>query len=447
MKSNVQKYSATILKGYIEVLLFLPFIISAAVYLLPQRMQALWIITLPLLFVVSALITNWWRQRRVFIDMIVALIVGSAHTMLCISLFDFTVSWWQLLVCSFIGSYITYRGIKQTKIGWTASFHTGYMLIGLASYIVFQMLKHAIITEALPYNTLLLCCGVLSFFIFIILINERQINNESIDGWQSSAAIAAKKQNRTIMSLLLILFSMITVIFLFQKEIIAAWKGLVRWLFSWIKASDPAPTAPEDPPATNPQSPFEMGEKGEPAGWLVLLEQIAKVIAIIVAVVLIMALLYVVGKQAAKLLYRLWMRFMARSGAMMSDDASYIDEEEQLTMSKTADRRPKGKGQVKGRSTKKFDKSWALLVDNKEKVRLLYKTWILALKKEQRYAVKPHWTVRETEQDVVATHGHEQQKIVQSRLIDYYEAARYGDHAPSDEETETLKQIIMQPKK
>ncbi|MFD2117810.1 DUF4129 domain-containing protein [Paenibacillus yanchengensis] len=447
MKNRDQKYWLLLVKGVLEVLLYLPFIISAAVYSLPQASFYVWLLTLPLIFSLTAWLTELWKQSRVIFDWLIALVVGWGHVFVYVLFFQAALVWWQWLITGLVSSYISFRGIKQTKIGWNSSFDTGYMLIGLASYIVLQMLKRGVATEVLPYDSWLMFGGVLSFFTLVILINERQIKNEAVDGGQSAAAIVAKKQNRTLMSLLIGLFTIITILFLFQKEIGATIKAFFRWLFSWIQSSQPSDPEPTNEPDAAMQPPFVLEEQGEPAAWLIILEQIVKVIAIAIAAAIIITLLYIVIKQLAKILYQLWLRFMGKSEIVGADDANYTDEEEQLTMLNKLGRKRRDQKKQSFRRLRQFDKRWSELTDNKEKVRLLYQRWLMGLNKQHQYTAKPHWTVRETGKDVATTHTDEGNKIEESNLLNYYEAARYGEQSPSDEQTERLKQQIVQPNK
>lgn len=442
MKNWLKTNGIIFAKGAAELLFYLPVFLTAAIYLLPHASVFLWLIMLPLVYWSGAALKGIWKSSRFIVELLASCTIGYVYCYLFSIVFISSIKQEMLAALALLSALLCWKGIVLTRKGWKDSFDSRYMITGIMTYVAAQPLKVWLLVRLIEVETQLFVCGavvlILSFYIF----NGRFIKNETVDVGQSPAAIAAAKHNRMLMSLITCILLAASFLLFYKDAVMAGFRKVMAWILSWLSREPEEPVVEQQPEPTAP-SQFPEVEPSEPAKWMLILEQIIKIIVIAAVAAAILLLVYAVSKKLLKLAYRLWLKFMKRSGSMEGQYGYYVDEEEQLTsiIKKRRKRRSHQGGHAKGR--KNFETKWSRTTDNREKIRLLYAQWLGELARVYRYRAKSERTAQETGADLQRQYEKEQAKLQASRFIDIYDAVRYGDHVPSYEETEQLKKKIL----
>lgn len=425
-------------QGIIELLFYLPVVLIAAVYLLPLSAIWIWIATLPLCYSGGSLIIANRAGMRLGTRLLLAAVLGTVHSLLLSAAGLGAGAIWATAICAFIAALFALKGMSARSRGWTISFPNTQMLFGVLLYVAMQPLKLMVFKKLIDYNGVLILCGITVVILFFFLANERHLNSETIDTGKTTATLAFKRQNRMMMAIIVVIICVIALFRQIQQTIERFFHSIVERLMSWFdKPNEVKPPAEEMPNAAEPQLPA--GEAKAPSEWMLLIEQIFKIIGIILAIAVIGILLYFLVKK----LYQ-WGRLIAaklreRGTDQRHAETGYTDETESL-MSLTNWREQMG-NQLKKLFPKKrtFAQEWNELRTGAEKIRYLYSR-LLRNGTEQGYIAKDYLTPRETADEMANWKDGTLKPSSLQSFIDVYEKVRYGDKLPDEQQVDAFKE-------
>jgi cell division protein FtsL len=441
MKSMMRSGSmASLVQGYVELLFFLPFVLTAAVYTLGDSAVWPWSVSLGIgYWAGSAIIGAKPIKRRIY-RLLLSAGLGLFLTVLTFFLVEQTLSPIPVVICSLIGAVFAYRGMASTIRGWFNSFPNSQLLTAVCVYIAVQPLKLFLLKELSSYNVVLICCGIATVILFFFIANERHIGAETADTGKSKTTLDFKRQNRLWIGLLLVVIAIITMFRQIQHAVERFIKQIIDSIMEWMNRPRENEVQSE-PPSEAPAPALPQSETKPPADWVVLLEQILKIAATVLVIVVVCFLLYYLGKKLYRLVQSFISKIWERSADRQGDDANYSDEVESLmSYTKLKDQL---NGSLRRLSLRGKDKEpgWQDLKSNAERIRYLYKK-LLSGGMKTGYTVIPSLTPRETAADMAK----KKQTVIASEhvapLIDVYEAVRYGDKSPSDETVAELKRKL-----
>jgi hypothetical protein len=294
-----------------------------------------------------------------------------------------------------------------------------------------------LLLELQPYVPWLLWSGLAALAVTLLNTNQSNMKQETLSGDREPVlASAVVWQNRI---LVLIAFAVIVIIVLFRKlqqAVIWLKEQLLAWIRELLSRTSEPPHA--DKAQQAPANLSGLGGGGQPAAWLVWLEKAFIILVEAVVVVVFLFLFYIVIRRLAVLVKKLYVKLMdflthkeARRG-----NGGYEDDVESLMDWQSI------RNQMKARMKKWLPRpsvpqqKWEDLLDNRERVRYLYRIWIQKAVSEG-YMPQRYLTPREIALDM------KQDEPAKSRslkvLIKPYEQVRYGDKQVEDAEVGKMK--------
>ncbi|WP_179090120.1 DUF4129 domain-containing protein [Paenibacillus sp. FSL H8-0548] len=431
-------------QGVIELFFFMPILLIAAVYLLPASAVWVWIGTLPFCYLFASLIVKKYATMRYGVKWLIAVGIGALHGGIFISVWANDLIILAFALCSLAAVIVALRGMSARSRGWSVSFSNTHLLIGVLIYVSMQPLKLFLFKELVPYNTVLIVCGVAAIILFFFFANERHLNNETIDSAKTSATLAFKRQNRILIILVVSLISILALFRQIQQMIERFFHSIIDSIMNWLnKPGEQAPA--EEPPADAAMPEMPAGEVKPPSEWMQILEQIFKVVGIVLALAVVVILMYFLLKKLTQWGKRLAAKLRERGENNSDSGAGYSDEIESL-MTLTTLRERMG-NQLKKLLPKKrsLAQEWSELSTNAEKIRYLY-THFLRTGAEEGYTVKAHMTPRETAEDLEKWKEGKLKHEGMQRFIEVYEEVRYGELPPDDRSVDSFKQQMIKKK-
>ncbi|RIX53639.1 DUF4129 domain-containing protein [Paenibacillus nanensis] len=411
----------SLVRAYVELVFYLPLALAASHYLLPASQMLWWIITLPIVYGAWAAILRENSRIRVFVRVLLALLLGFAHSLLTAVL---TGTEWDLVpiaACGLLGALFADRGFIQWRAGWSAAFSSFHMVIGVGAYIAMQPIKLLALKELADYSFVWNIGAVVSILLFFILANERHLNSESVDAHNSPTLKASKRLNRLWIGLLLGLIGFLMIFRQLREWVEETLRSFFQSLFSGIE--EEPPKAPEPEPMPEPQGLPPMEPQKE--SWFMnMLELVLQVAAYMLVAAAAIAVIYLFVKYVYRGILALIQKLSSKERLKQEEEGAYTDEVESLVDSKFQWRK-------RSRREKTRDTGWDELTSNAERIRYLYKTW-LQTERERGYEAKPYLSPRETALEAGASAG-ERLTNEQSSFIQLYEEARYGEREPSGE--------------
>ncbi|XEC92530.1 DUF4129 domain-containing protein [Paenibacillus tarimensis] len=416
-----------VVKGAVELLLFLPLLLVAAVTMIEDGSRLLWIVSLLPVYGAGYAAAGWLRLTRLYKLLPVVLLIGAGHGLL------FAETTIQVLVIGFISSMAAYRGGRLNGALWSERFRLSYAAAGIAIYFV-ASIAFPRISGYEPYLSLLVWCGIGSLFAALHIFNSVNLKQETFSkGDKPDVSRNVLWQNR----ILIVIFVIIAVIIAEVQRIDEALKRLRDWLNQWLQKMQNQTNHIESPPAMNTQPPmFPEEGPSEPSVLMVWLEQIMMVIGYLGIVLFFLFVLYKILKKAPgslQKLYRLLSRLFNGNG-YKGNEAGYVDEVEMLSeweglKNKFKDRWIK---RMPGRTGTKADN-----MTNEQKVRDLYRRSIADYMK-RGYERKLHYTPKETQHDI--EHWDQQQTGgMFAKLSLLYERVRYGNANVTDDQLKSIR--------
>ncbi|TBL75387.1 DUF4129 domain-containing protein [Paenibacillus thalictri] len=423
-----------LLRGAVELLLFLPPFLLAAVYLLDGSLRWLWLVLLPVAYVVGYAAQSAINLRKLYALLLLAAATAAVHTLI---FYFLGLAWYVTGPFALLAAF---RGIRSADMSWEASFPVGLNAIGILIYFIVSVMVR-FVESFQPYVPVLTGCGVIALAVALFIANQAHIRQETLSGKKApSVASSVLWQNRMMIGLLLIVIAVVALfrelrdVFLQLRDAVIA---AILWLLSLLPDTKQTPEG-----AAQPKPPMDQGVPAQPAAWLVWLEQAAIVLAEAAAVLLIVYGLYKLLRKLPPLVKRiyLWCIAALRMGEKLESREGYEDNVESLVDwnglgGKFAERLKNWRTALARKKIR-----WEDLEDNGERVRFLYKRW-LQRHIARGYAYKPFLTPQETgnELDNPRRHTAGHQTGGDSELVEWYEHARYGERLPTDAQAQILK--------
>lgn len=443
----LRKPSMTALyKGAIEVLFFLPLLLTAAVYSLPSPLVPVWLLTLPFCYVAGLLVISTMKQNRRIYRVLLSLAGGLVHSGIFI-LFTDRVGWgvFYLLIPFVLSSLAVSRGTRLLTESWDFVFPNAFMIYSILLFVIIQPLKIPL-SKLAPYGLLLTICGILAVIIGFFLTNERLLNGETSTTDNKSivksvTAAAFKRQNRWMVGIIVIVLCVISLFRVLFHAIEELVHSIITTVMNWLNR--PAGEEIIEPPVSEPpESALPIAaEPKDPAVWMLILEAILKYVGIGLVIVAGLLLLFFLGRALIRTMRKVFHQMLERANEKRSADAGYTDEVESLmSLTKWSDDWKKSMRKLI-RGKHQNDIRWNELTSNGERIRYLYKSWI-ANHVHKGYAYHRHLTPHETISDLTAWRKQQKPAAEEQTLIRVYEEVRYGDQQPDEQMVATLKKRL-----
>ncbi|MCS7461962.1 DUF4129 domain-containing protein [Paenibacillus doosanensis] len=428
INSKGRELGTVTLKGCIELLLALPPVLIAAVFLAPEAVRWAWLCTLPLGYAAGCALRLALPITRSYQLIFVSLLLAAAHCWLFFG--DAYVSY-ALLPLGFIA---VYRGIRLVTEPWRYFFPVSFYVIGMIVYFAAAIVVPFQPALA-PYGTLLTCAGLVALAVTLLVSNESNMKQETLSGGKEP--VIAKEmlwKNR----LLIVLLMAVIMVVLLLRSLYHAFLWLKQQLLLLLaqllsRDGEQAPaqqeTAPKPPPA-------DLGGAGEPAAWMVWLEKLMYYAVGAIVAIALLALVYLIVRRIPAVIRRLyaWLAARLQSREEGMSRIGYEDDVESLVDW------DQWNGKLLSRWKRLFsgtDKAkWEELQDNAERVRYLYRSW-LGHSIRRGYRFQKHLTPQETGREVEEWSG--KPGSASSSLLALYERVRYGGKQAGDEEVLAAK--------
>lgn len=282
--------------------------------------------------------------------------------------------------------------------------------------------------------------GILSLCIMLFMANSEQLHYES-RSYEKSSALPRSilRQNRLwIVGMLAIVFIVGTIR---QIQQFLHWLTHQLLVFLGLFEHWLLRRQPKNKTAENMGNPAaihgQVGSHHNSHFWQVLISVLGAV-GYIVLFLFIITLLFILIYRLLRILVR-WLvhRFQGEAGE--SNIVGYEDEKEQIMNLKKM--RKKMIGDMRdwwARMTER-DPKWSDLLSAREKIRYLYRRFILK-QAERGYHFKTHLTPNESAEDLNAFD--ERLKHASSSLSRLYTDTRYGDREPDEKTVEALRKTL-----
>lgn len=416
------------LQGLAELLLYYPVLVALHAFV-PHMTPAFpsWLASLSgfymLGFLFYAALPNVWR----WLALLAALAIPAAAAWL--------MSGPSLLVV--LVHYILWllawvRGGQNRRWGWTNSFPSGLLWIGMIGYFLASFL-YPHFSETAHYAVSITVFGLLSLGLTLYRANSLTLRSESVGPEHAERSVSSETKWRNRF-LVFAVFAAIVFIAAFGAIASAVKRAasfvffgaidLIRRLFSLFDKE----SGVSEPPPPMDSSPGLLPVE-EPSAFALFME---KVLYWAVAILLVFAalwLLFIAGKYAKR-----WLkRFMGWYGERLeAPKEGYVDEKQSLLDAREWVRAQAD--QVKRRFVDAFRKQpgWDELADNRERVRHAYRRLLLnriAAGYKHSEARTPHETGVELERRAPLDRA-------ERAAIPLYEDVRYGGKDVSDEQAE-----------
>lgn len=425
--------------GYIELLFYFPILLTLTILLLPAPTLNWWLVTLPLAYCAPLALLSLNTRIRLITRLCLILIVSAAHAAVVALLTGTGLSPIPLVVMSLFSTLFANRGFQQLNLGWTVSFHTIHMVVGLGAYIATQILKMVLIQPLSEYTAILNTGMLASIFLLLIIMNERHVTNGVVDHRSTQALRATRRQNRIWIVSLMALLSLVMAIAQLRYAIEDIVRSILRAFFALFGSGEPEPPPIEE----TDQPPGEL-PKFNPEGsrfW----DYLDTILIIIFVILMAIAIVYVI-KLVYKAIKSLINKLLGRRVAQPEPDTGFIDEIEDLMSFSDLRNRMKnrlrslfGSGGGKGNE-------WDSLSTNRDRVRYLYRSWIADAAK-RGYEQQPHLTPRETATDMKGNLEQTGDGEWINPFIEQYEAVRYGDKDPGDDQVQQFRTKLQTHKR
>jgi hypothetical protein len=430
----------TLGQGVIELFFYLPVFMVIAIYLLPESAIWIWIATLPLCYWAASLLIGKWSRLRYGVRLLLALAIGGLHGAVFIGIGVNKLAIVAIIVGSFAAALVAWRGMSVQLRGWSESFPNTQLLIGVMIYVAAQPLKLILFKKLVDYNGILIVCGIAAVILFFFFANERHLNSETIDTGKTPATLAFKRQNRLLMIIVVAIISILALFRQIQQAIERFFHSIIERIMNWLNQPKEQTTAEEPPSnAQPPEMPTE--EVKPPSDFMLLLEQILKIIGIAFVIIIACILLYFLLKKLYQWAKVIAAKLQERSAESRKGTEGYTDEVESLMT--LINLREQMGNRLRKLLPKKRSQAgeWHALTTNTEKIRYLYKM-VLRTGAEQGYSVNTALTPRETADDLGNWKDGKLKQSGMHSFIDVYEEVRYGDKEPNDQQVDAFKRQL-----
>jgi hypothetical protein len=342
-----------------------------------------------------------------------------------------------------IGTILLYRGISFLERRWQDIFPQAVLWLGMLEYFISYFLFKNI--EVLkPYLSIISWAGFVYVAVILIIFNSQRLKTAALTkGEEPIFSTGFMRHNRLLVG---IVFFIIGIIACFKqlKEgvgwLVNKIIGLIALIISFLMSLLPMSTQDGGQPQNGMLDMLPEAESKAPTIFDYLLEILAYILTIAVAVILALLLIRVIYKGIKKLLAALAKALGNRE--LLAQDGGYVDMKERLVDLKGLGRNYTNR--LRDWLTAFFEREpkWEELTDNRDRIRYLYRHLIVRYM-ALGYQPKKHMTPNEIKKDIEMW-NREKGKVAEP-LIPIYNQVRYShdvDEAVQSEEIEHLARVI-----
>lgn len=342
------------------------------------------------------------------------------------------------VILGILGAVLIYRGIQFMERPWTDVFPLTYFMCGLLGYFFTYFLYQNMLSLHL-YMVWVKWFGMFYLGVVLFVCNLAFLKSITLKVGQGSALPKSLiRMNRTTVAVILLIIFTIggftTLKTLLQKAIYAI-IYLIVWFIRLFPSSQKIPYTPagkQPKPTAAPVIPHQQN----------LFEKILDFLFYASFVVIVIVILIIVYLALEKWLRKVYAWFkkillsLLKRGDYAAQPSGFIDEKASLgiwrELTKSyGDRLKDWLGRIMEKEPK-----WDDLSNNKERVRYLYRHWLLE-RIAAGYTFKSSLTPKETGQDI--SQWDRKAGPQSQEMISLYDKARYGDHEIDDKEVEKIK--------
>lgn len=420
------------LQSIVEVLCFLPIYVILASLILPVDKVWLWIIFLPVNYLIGILLASFVPHKRTFLRFAGMIVFGVALNYLLIG-FE-----WLYLILWAINVYLVLRGILFEEYKWSNIFPKTILWVGYGIYFVSLFLFNRI-ESMQPYFTPCLWLGVAYVIITLFVTNMETLKSATLSG--KDKEVVSESQKIFNWSLIAILTFIILIISFFNKLKDAVWWffsqiGIMLWKAYMFLIGLMSPGGSGGSDGGGGQADMLAGLADETERTVIpWVEKMIEIFAITILVIGALAFIFFGGRALLRVIIKLYKKFMEmiKGGGEAVFTGSYTDEKESMADLKEI-------GQIYRKRISEWWKDrmdreakWSDLKDNRERVRWLYRSFFYR-KFKQGYEFKEYLTPEEVINDAKGTFDGDNL----GELAEAYREARYSPHQPDDEKVEKL---------
>ncbi|MBM7583248.1 hypothetical protein JOD02_002129 [Caldicoprobacter guelmensis] len=422
MRNRILMLIKRIIQAVIELIAFFPLILMLAVFTIPEPLAFGWAAFLAVCYIIGILLRSILRKK----PRITAVLPGIIITFLVAYVaFRGGLLLWGSYI---LGSILLFRGVFLVERGWEGVFPPVALWVGILIYFIsYFFFKHS--TVLMSYADLIEWMGFVYIGISLIVFNVQQLKTATLSKEdEPSLPVTVLIHNR-----LLIVITFLVIIILTNLN---RFKQVVLWLVNSIMLlilkvilflSNLVPMddlGGEVPPDKGMLDMLPEAEPRAPNIFDYLFEILAYVLAIAFVVALVVALvimLYRITKRLIKLLVEL-----IKQDDWIEADAGYVDVKEKVTDIKTLSKEYVNRWKDWLASLIKKEPRWEDLSDVVEKVRYLYRRFLISCM-DLGYHPKDYMTPNEIKEDLK---GWDEAKGRQAEvLVPLYNLVKYGNSA------------------
>ncbi len=435
-----------LLHSLVEILLFFPILLFIGLYAIPDSQLWVWIGSIPIMYLIGIITRNRMNVERRLYQYLLAIGIGGAVSYFLfgqgLSAEGIAKNGWfgagifAVGLSLILGCVFVKRGMMFAEKPWHNVFPSSLFIVGFLFYFVaYFVYKYNDLTE--PYSALISWLGLVSIIAAVFILNFRTLQTETLSG-NKQAAVAANivRQNRAMLLVLLAIIIIIAAFRQIKDWLYAMMISILKWIFSLFSGEpSEAPVEINPTPAPAEQMPMPAGK--DPFPLFVILEKIAYYVMVILLIAASLYGIYRLIRQMGKWLIQL-KQWLLQSKAGRNENmkiTGYVDERTSIWRAKS--RKTSFLERLQEWVAGIFEKEprWEDLKDNKERVRYLYRHYLLR-SMGSGYLFKNFLTPNETTIDIEQW---DQSKPAPKDLTTLYNQARYGNTEIADRDVDKLK--------
>ncbi|CAH1203464.1 hypothetical protein PAECIP111893_01974 [Paenibacillus plantiphilus] len=422
MTEIIRRSLLVLLRGTIELVLYLPIFIWFHVLLLPAGSGWLWLA--PMLIAYPA---GYWLNRKLSFHhfamvLLFSIIPAALYGMLVYGLSYIGI---MTIIATTIGMY---RGQMMALFAWSERFLPWQYGVGLFTYFAVSLLfGHKPLFQ--PYFLPLLVFGLVSIVLTLYTTNKSYVNAESLTGEMApKVEKVVKRQNR--MFVLIVIAVAVLIVFTYQLQWIFTelWQVIAAWLNSWEfeKYESGEALVPDIP--VSPPSEETVSSARDYDIFNYIMYFIFMLIRVLIIGGILVFIIYIRHlPNLIRYLLKLWKQLIQREQVTVEE--GYVDEIEDI-------QKPKRIWAFLSGRNKEHRLKWTNLQDNESRIRFLYRQW-LAIGAKRGFIFKPHFTPQENGAELI-THCNEIEAVWAHALLDQYSDVRYGEKKAQEDKLQHL---------
>jgi hypothetical protein len=438
--SELQRFVRRCLPGILEMFLFAPVLLLADALLVPWHDRRLWLLSILLLYMLSAAAYHLFGLRRYAFYFLLAAAYGAVWVTLL------PLAGWDLSGTALFLLYLAagFRGAACAALeGGVYPEHHYWVSLPLYffGYFFFRF-----IPLLQPFQTAFYWAGLIAVILGFYAINHAQLKSAAYaKSDQDDVPKGMLRSNRMYTTALLLLIFLAAA----SKEI---WTGLhwaVKQLFLLLLAllSRLSSTGVPEPAPSRPQQPQMLPPAETSPFWLLLEKWLKYGAALLIGAAVAAGLAFVLYKLVRRLIFLVQLlleQLHERSRGRGEEYGGYRDEKESLLSAGNW-----GEGALGGlrqwlQGLLSREPSWKDLDSPREKARYLYRHWLLR-GMQRGFDYEASRTPREHEQHWLR--WGRAPRFPAGEVVRLYEEARYSGREPDAGPLEELHDALQQLKK